>query len=361
MRYSPFNNVKDITELYKLRYSDLQVLSSLSESYSLEYKSEYNDRFKSEKMPKAISAFANSSGGWLFIGVDNNGSVHDVDLTGVREEDVYSIIGSRVSPIPIIHVVILHKDSNRNAGVIVVYTEEGKNTPYVANGTIYVRNGKESKPAERSTIDLLLKKGMEQSNLSLRCVNSQENTFSFYKKFAYSPPKNDDYYMFMNCFDGCGRVALYIENQGNHFDENIDLTIKVPILYKVNLLEELLKSPNPNYEEYFQSFTNLQSTPEILMYQRFKISPFPFRPTQPSSLQYVMKYLVDCYNHDMEVFIEGAYLYYKISFNAINAGQKMYLPVVLIFRNGITEIEYYFTSKYSMGIIKGKLIKNNIE
>lgn len=111
MRFSPFNNVKDIIELSNLQYSDLQVLSSFSESYSMEYKSEYNDKFKSEKLPKAISAFANSNGGWLFIGVDDKGKVQDVDLTGIREEDIYSIIGSRVSPIPTIYVVVLYKDS----------------------------------------------------------------------------------------------------------------------------------------------------------------------------------------------------------------------------------------------------------
>lgn len=368
MRFSPFNNVKDIIELSNLQYSDLQVLSSFSESYSMEYKSEYNDKFKSEKLPKAISAFANSNGGWLFIGVDDKGKVQDIDLTGIREEDIYSIIGSRVSPIPTIYVVVLYKDSNRNAGVIVVYTEEGKNTPYVSNGTICVRNGKESKPAERSTIDLLLKKGMEHSNLSLRCFENKENNFSFYNKFASSLPRNSIYQIFMSRFDGCGRVALYIENQGNHFDENIDLTIKVPILFNVDLLSELLKHPNPDYEKYFESFTALPSTPEILTYQRSGFHPFPAPPIQLPSFSYgqqahndypneFMEYLVDCYNHDMEVFVEGKYLYYKISFNAINAGQKMFLPVVLIFRNGITEMEYCFTSKYSMGIIEGKLIK----
>lgn len=368
MNYSPFSNVKNIIEISSLQYSDLQVLSSLTESYSIEYKSEFNDRFKAEKLPKTISAFANSNGGWLFIGVDNNGNVQDVDLTGVREEDIYSIIGSRVSPIPIIHVAILYKDSYRNTGVIVVYTEEGKNTPYVSNGTIYVRNGKESKPAERSTIDLLLKKGMEHSNLSLRCFDNKENSFSFYNKFDSSLPRNSIYHIFMSCFDECGRVALYIENQGNHFDENIDLTIKVPILFKVDLLSELLKLPNLDYEKCFESFKALPSTPEILTYQRSGFHPFPVPPIQSPSFPYgqqapneyhnkCMEYLVDCYNHDMEVFVEGKYLYYKISFNAINAGQKMFLPVVLIFRNGITEIEYYFTSKYSMGIIEGKLIK----
>ena len=370
MNYSPFSNVKNIIEISNLQYSDLQVLSSLTESYSIEYKSEFNDRFKAEKLPKTISAFANSNGGWLFIGVDNNGNIQDVDLTDVREEDIYSIIGSRVSPIPTIYVAILYKDRYRNTGVIVVYTEEGKNTPYVSNGTIYVRNGKESKPAERSTIDLLLKKGMEHSNLSLRCFDNKENSFSFYNKFSSLSPQNNDFYMFMSRFEGCGRVALYIENQGNHFDENIDLTIKVPVLYKVDLLRELLKSPNTDYEKYFESFTDLQSTPEILMYQRSGIHPFPLRPMELPSFPYghqvsndysnkYMEYLVDCYNNDMEVFVEGKYLYYKISFNAINAGQKMFWPVVLIFRNGITEIEYYFTSKYSMGIIKGKLIKKD--
>lgn len=370
MNYSPFSNVKNIIEISSLQYSDLQVLSSLTESYSIEYKSEFNDKFKAEKLPKTISAFANSNGGWLFIGVDDNGNIQDVDLTGVCEEDIYSIIGSRVSPIPTIYIAILYKDSNRNAGVIVIYTEEGKNTPYVSNGTIYVRNGKESKPAERSTIDLLLKKGMEHSNLSLRCFDNKENSFSFYNKFASSLSRNSIYHIFMSRFDGCGRVALYIENQGNHFDENIDLTIKVPALYAVNLLSELLKAPNRNYEKYFEAFTDLPSNPEVSSYQCSSFRPslappavFPSfsletRESDKYDKEY-MVYLVERYYQGMEVFSDGQFLYYKISFETINSGQKMFLPVALVFRDGITNIEYNLTSKYSMGIVEGKLIKED--
>lgn len=371
MRYSPFENVNDITELSNLCYSDMQVLSSLEESYSLEFKSEFNSGFKSDKLPKTISAFANSSGGWLIIGTDDHGVVRDIDLTDVREEEIYSIIGSRISPIPTAYVKILYKDAGKNKGVIVVYVEEGKNTPYMSNGTVYIRNGKESRPADRSTLDLLLKKGMEHSDLSLKCVNGEENEFGFYNKLATPLPRDDDFYMFMNRFDGCGRVALYIENYGKHFDENIDLTIRVPAIYKVDLLKEFLKKPNRKYEDYFEAFISLPSSPEVAEYQRstFHLSPsppieipsFPFKIKESAeNIADYMKYLVDIYNQDLEVFVEGEFLYYKIHFKAINPGQKMFLPVALIFRNGITCIEYNFTSKYSMGINAGKLMKSDL-
>lgn len=370
MRFSPFEKVKDITELSNLCYSDMQVLSSLKESYSLEYKSEYNNSFKSEKLPKVISAFANCNGGWLIIGVTDNGIIQDIDLTGVREEEIYRIIGSRISPIPTVYITLLYKDNSKRSGVIVVYTEEGKNTPYISNGSVFVRNGNESKPADRSTLDLLLRKGMDHSDLSLKCVNCKDNTFSSYNKIGAFLPKDDVYYKFMSCFNGCDRVALYIENKGKHFDENIDLTIKAPILYGVDILRELLKTPNPDYEKYFMSFTELPSNPEITVYQRsafhLTIAPpmqvpysnFGMQESKEYAVQY-MEYLVDCYNQYMEIFTDEKNIYYKISFKSINPGQKMFLPVALVFRNGITDIEYYFTSKYSMGIIEGKLIKSD--
>ena len=212
---------------------------------------------------------------------------------------------------------------------------------------------------------------MEHSDLSLKCVNGEENEFGFYNKLATPLPRDNDFYMFMNRFDGCGRVALYIENYGKHFDENIDLTIRVPAIYKVDLLKEFLKKPNRKYEDYFEAFISLPSSPEVAEYQRstFHLSPsppieipsFPFKIKESAeNIADYMKYLVDSYNQDLEVFVEGEFLYYKIHFKAINPGQKMFLPVALIFRNGITCIEYNFTSKYSMGINAGKLMKSDL-
>ena len=60
-QYSPFD--KSITDLQP---SDLAVLKFVSEGWYVDYK---RDLIDSGGMAKALSAFANTYGGWLFFGV----------------------------------------------------------------------------------------------------------------------------------------------------------------------------------------------------------------------------------------------------------------------------------------------------
>lgn len=359
MFYSPFNHIKNIFQITELEFDDLKILSSIDEGYSIEYKGQYNEKVKTEGMPKTICAFANSNGGWLFIGVNDNGSISPFDLNNITKESIYSSIASRVSPMPIFDIVFLKKN-NSNNGVIAIYVTEGKNTPYMANGNVYVRNGKESKSSDRATLDILIKKSMNYSDLSVKCLNGENNLVAYEKNLKYSPIKTNEDLFFENCFIGNTRIALYLENNGKHYDESIDLTLKIKKDYFIDIKENLFRCANLDLEEYFNAFVGLHSIPNISIYQ----SPKIFSPLIPPNellskehyrIEYV-NYVYDSQYQDYEVFKDKEYVYYKIKFGVINPGQKIFLPSALIFRENIDEIEYNITSKYSTeikyGIIK---------
>ena len=91
-QYSPFN--KPITDLQP---SDLAVLKSVSEGWYVDYK---RDLIDAGGMAKALSAFANSYGGWLFFGIKERSkddpvagefcglSVRDVDVAAATPPSV---------------------------------------------------------------------------------------------------------------------------------------------------------------------------------------------------------------------------------------------------------------------------------
>ena len=81
-QYSPFD--KPITDLQP---PDLAVLKSVSEGWYVDYK---RDLIDARGMAKALSAFANTYGGWLFFGVSERSKDDPVadEFTGLSDRDV---------------------------------------------------------------------------------------------------------------------------------------------------------------------------------------------------------------------------------------------------------------------------------
>ena len=70
--YSPFEDKNgNPLELSKIRFSHLGQLRTVDEGYKVEYKSTFDKSVK-DKIPAIITSFANSEGGWLIIGIDDN-------------------------------------------------------------------------------------------------------------------------------------------------------------------------------------------------------------------------------------------------------------------------------------------------
>ena len=164
MMYSPFyDGVGNPLPLSKVYFRHLGQLKEIEEGYKLEYKSTFDSSVK-KKIPAIISSFANSEGGWLIIGIDND--THEpvcIPKNRTGYDQIISQLTKRVSPVPYYNTKFIRNPKNFNEGVLIVEVYEGQFTPYVSDGTVYVRNGssKEPVPSQRSTIDYLYQKARD--------------------------------------------------------------------------------------------------------------------------------------------------------------------------------------------------------
>lgn len=128
--------------------------------YSVAEKKNFFFEFKADqetpsKLVKEISAFANTYGGYLFLGVND-----DKTISGClewNEQRIHSTIHDSISPTPIFDVKKFEIDRKV---IYIIKIEEGKSPPYVTNkGQIFERLSSGSFPIkESSQLNLLHKK-----------------------------------------------------------------------------------------------------------------------------------------------------------------------------------------------------------
>jgi len=93
-------------------------LEDVDEGYNIEYKSEWNDNFKKKHLAKVITSFANTEGGWLFVGVDDAGKYVGIEKqrTGFSQQ-IGQILKTSVSPYPTFETKFV-KEKGSNKGVL---------------------------------------------------------------------------------------------------------------------------------------------------------------------------------------------------------------------------------------------------
>ena len=164
-RYSPFD--KDIRDLQP---PDLTILKNVHEGWYVEYKSQM---VKASALAKSLSAFANTYGGWLFIGVQEQRGDNAVagEFPGIPEEDVDGALQSlrhsaadHLNPTPFFEKTVLRGPCDENGlaegrAIIAVEIPQSQTTPHVhKDGRIYrrVADGSEPKPeTDRFVLDQL--------------------------------------------------------------------------------------------------------------------------------------------------------------------------------------------------------------
>ncbi len=191
MFYSPFTDKKGkMQSINEISYSDLKQLKEkeIKEGYKVEFKASFDDSVKKKHLCKEISSFANSNGGWLFIGINDDGLICDIDIDNRTDYDVTitNLLKEKVTPIPNYELKILINPNNTNKCVLVLYIAASKNTPFVCNGTIYLRNGSSAIEAKRSDIDNLYQRKKEVINSTLDfCTHDYFETFTASFPYCY--------------------------------------------------------------------------------------------------------------------------------------------------------------------------------
>ena len=122
-------------EWLKLKASDVQAVISeqdFDESFYFEFK---DDRVSNKKLQEEVSAFANTFGGYIFLGVSDDKQIEG--CTTWNEQRIHTIIHDSITPTPPFDVRKFTFDTRT---VYVVKIDEGSEPPYItSSGKIYER------------------------------------------------------------------------------------------------------------------------------------------------------------------------------------------------------------------------------
>lgn len=112
---------------------NIQSLIDSGEGYNVEFKVRVPSKVR--ELTEEICAFANADGGYLLIGVDDNGQIIGTDL----ENDKRSAIQGSISEIsPALHCD-MYAVNIEDKTVWVIDVPLGKDKPYIFSGSIFVR------------------------------------------------------------------------------------------------------------------------------------------------------------------------------------------------------------------------------
>jgi len=153
-----------------------------SESTTVEFKEELNFS-KAKQWMKTISAFANTKGGVIIVGVTDEKNLVGVPDIKTLTSKVAAIIKARIEPAPTYELKAIHENG---LDFLIIDVYEGTLTPYYysAEGTrtAFIRNGDESIIAPEYVLKSLLFKGR---NLSFDSVPNtckfEDVSFTFLK------------------------------------------------------------------------------------------------------------------------------------------------------------------------------------
>lgn len=206
----------------KLRANDIRKFLSedSDENFFIEFKS---DGEKSTKLAKEISAFANTYGGYIFLGVNDDKTIEG--CTTWDEQKIHSVMYYNISPVPNFDVRKFKIDNKR---IYIIKIEEGTMPPYITNkGDIYERISSGSFPIKTSEklSQLYYKRENQLSKLkekieleSLSEANNIPQNIYGYIDIGFSVITSEPPELQKNFYNiDFNPISEYIKNTGNCF------------------------------------------------------------------------------------------------------------------------------------------------
>lgn len=137
-------NGKEWDKLEPLDIETLMAEQDFEESFYFEFK---DDRTSSKKIAKEISAFANTFGGYIFIGITDDKRIEG--CTDWNEQRIHTTIHDSITPTPSFDV---KKFTCSDGIVYIIKVEEGAEPPYITSGgQIFERVSSSSQPIKDSS------------------------------------------------------------------------------------------------------------------------------------------------------------------------------------------------------------------
>lgn len=298
--YTPFFDMKGKPiEFNKVKYEHIRQLKEIDEGHHIEYKRLLEDGGKAQ-LAKEIASFANCEGGWLIVGIEDKTK----EIYPVEKADYSQKIGKivcKVTPIPEFETKFIALPNDSSRGILLIYIYEGRNAPYICEGSIYIRSGSSKEPikaADRGNIEYL----QERSN------GYQKQMEDFFHRdiyMGYAPI-----------------VKRSVIPSVNIFVKNISQKKKTAFstIDKRNKIVEFIK------QEYLHVFENIQYSMDSVI--------FKHKPTMPTT---------DSYTLVFELFYDWSF--------------KMCLPIGILDYNEIDDIRQQYIK---MGIDENTVKKFHI-
>lgn len=162
------------------------------ESTTVECKESLNTA-KPKSWLKTISAFANTDGGVLIIGVSDKGELIGVKDIQNEAAKAAEIINAHIEPVPRYNL-IPHQEDGKN--YLIIQIAKGTSTPYYysSNGTriAFIRLGDESITAPQHILHSLILQGMNQTFDALPSPYKLEDVSFTYLKATFRQRLNDN-------------------------------------------------------------------------------------------------------------------------------------------------------------------------
>jgi len=153
----------------------------MGENLTTEFKREYTEEIK-----KTIVAFANTAGGTLYIGIDDDKSIAGVNNPDDTMLQITNVIRSAIKP-DLTLFVDCKTEKKGKSTVMVITVQKGTACPYYLAGKgirpegVYIRQGASSVPATESAILNMIKETDGEKYEEVRSLN-QDLTFKEAKK-----------------------------------------------------------------------------------------------------------------------------------------------------------------------------------
>ena len=133
------------------------MMAELREDQHLEFKRTWVDGAK-----RSAVAFANTDGGTIYIGIEDNGDVIGVDNIDETMRRATQAISNGIRP-DVMSFVSVENENIRNTPVVAVHIQRGARRPYyladkgIRPTGVYIRSGAASIPASESAIIDMIK------------------------------------------------------------------------------------------------------------------------------------------------------------------------------------------------------------
>lgn len=303
---------------------------NFKESSSVELKSIVNDDFKKE-----VIAFANTNGGEIYVGVDDDGVVVGVDNADKVMEKIGAIIRNGIKP-DLTPYTSIDEQNVDGKCIIKVTVMRGQKRPYhisdkgLKPSAVFVRHGVSSVPVTEEAIRTMLKETDGVTFDKARCLN-QELTFNYTKEvfqkqnvaFEESNMKslglidNDGYYT---------NAALLLSDQCEHsikcavYEDNTKLEFKA----RKEFYGSILKQVDEAYE-YINLCNNQNSTFEGLIrvdhydYPQYAVREALLNAVVHRDYDYSGSILINIFSNRIE-FVSIGGLVKGITLNDVMAG-----------------------------------------